>query len=53
MRPWLGPKLIFDSFHAGVYTKVVNEVLKPYGLEQGWDLKMKLMGMPEKKAVGG
>ncbi|PWN19975.1 HAD-like protein [Microstroma glucosiphilum] len=41
--------LLIDS--EGVYTKVVNEVLKPYGLEQGWDLKMKLMGMPEKKAV--
>lgn len=41
--------LLIDS--EGVYTKVVNVVLEPYGFEQGWDLKQKLMGRPERKAV--
>lgn len=41
--------LLLDSEY--IYTKVVNEVLLPYGKEQDWTLKQKLMGMPERKAV--
>lgn len=41
--------LLIDS--EGVYTSVVNVVLAPYGFEQKWDLKQKLMGRPERKAV--
>ncbi|CAO1616267.1 unnamed protein product [Sympodiomycopsis kandeliae] len=41
--------LLIDSEY--IYTKVVNEVLKPYGKAQDWNLKQKLMGMPERRAV--
>ncbi|KDN45471.1 HAD-like protein [Tilletiaria anomala UBC 951] len=41
--------LLIDS--EGVYTQVVNDVLRPYGKEQTWEIKAHLMGMPERNAV--
>ncbi|WFD23290.1 pseudouridine 5'-phosphatase [Malassezia equina] len=41
--------LLIDSER--IYTDVVNEVLKPYGKEQTWDIKSKLMGQPERAAT--
>lgn len=41
--------LLIDS--ENVYTDVVNEVLKPYGKEQTWATKQKLMGRPERDAT--
>lgn len=41
--------LLIDSER--IYTDVVNEVLKPYGKEQTWEIKAKLMGKPEKEAT--
>lgn len=34
-----------------IYTIVVNEILKPYGKEQTWEIKSKLMGTPERTAT--
>jgi pseudouridine-5'-monophosphatase len=34
-----------------VYTIVVNKILAPYGKEQTWEIKSKLMGTPERKAT--
>lgn len=41
--------LLIDSER--IYTDVVNEILKPYGKEQTWDIKSKLMGQPERAAT--
>lgn len=34
-----------------IYTDVVNEVLRPYGKEQTWQIKSLLMGKPEREAT--
>ncbi|WFD26603.1 pseudouridine 5'-phosphatase [Malassezia nana] len=41
--------LLIDSER--IYTDVVNEILRPYGKEQTWDIKSKLMGQPERAAT--
>lgn len=41
--------LLIDS--EGIYTKVVNDILKPYGKEQTWEIKANLMGKPEREAT--
>ncbi|PWN40576.1 HAD-like protein [Ceraceosorus guamensis] len=41
--------LLIDS--EGIYTKVVNEVLAPYGKEQTWEIKSRIMGTPERRAT--
>ncbi|KAE8260909.1 hypothetical protein A4X13_0g22 [Tilletia indica] len=41
--------LLIDS--ESLYTECVNEVLKPYGKEQTWEIKAKLMGQPEREAT--
>ena len=41
--------LLIDSER--IYTEVVNEVLRPYGKKQTWEIKAKLMGKPEKEAT--
>ncbi|WFD00508.1 pseudouridine 5'-phosphatase [Malassezia yamatoensis] len=41
--------LLIDSER--IYTDVVNEVLRPYGKEQSWEIKSKLMGKPERDAT--
>lgn len=33
-----------------VYTQVVNDLLRPYGLEQTWAIKAKIMGCPDRVA---
>ncbi|UZJ55816.1 hypothetical protein CBS101457_005136 [Exobasidium rhododendri] len=40
--------LLIDS--ENVYTVVVNKILAPYGKEQTWEIKSRLMGTPERKA---
>ncbi|CAE7202941.1 unnamed protein product [Rhizoctonia solani] len=34
-----------------VYTKVTNDILRPYGKEMTWDIKKELMGKPERVAT--
>lgn len=34
-----------------IYTKVVNDILRPYGKEQTWEIKANLMGKPERDAT--
>ncbi|PWN31919.1 HAD-like protein [Meira miltonrushii] len=34
-----------------VYTIVVNKILAPYGKEQTWEIKSRIMGTPERKAT--
>ena len=41
--------LLIDSER--IYTDVVNEILKPHGKEQTWDIKARLMGKPERDAT--
>ncbi|WFD19674.1 pseudouridine 5'-phosphatase [Malassezia caprae] len=41
--------LLIDSER--IYTDVVNDILRPYGKEQTWDIKSKLMGQPERAAT--
>jgi len=41
--------LLIDSER--IYTEVVNEILKPFGRQQTWDIKAKLMGKPERDAT--
>ncbi|KAL4400667.1 phosphatase [Malassezia pachydermatis] len=41
--------LLIDSER--IYTDVVNEILKPYGKEQTWSIKARLMGKPERDAT--
>ncbi|PWN48591.1 HAD-like protein [Violaceomyces palustris] len=41
--------LLIDS--EGIYTKVVNDILRPYGKEQTWAIKANLMGKPEREAT--
>ena len=41
--------LLIDS--EGIYTTVVNDLLKPYGKEQTWEIKANLMGKPEREAT--
>ncbi|CAE6471200.1 unnamed protein product [Rhizoctonia solani] len=41
--------LLIDS--EGVYTKVTNDILAPYGKEMTWDIKKELMGKPERAAA--
>ncbi|CBQ70060.1 related to GS1 protein [Sporisorium reilianum SRZ2] len=41
--------LLIDS--EGIYTKVVNDILRPYGKEQTWEIKANLMGKPEREAT--
>ncbi|CAD6892777.1 unnamed protein product [Tilletia caries] len=41
--------LLIDS--ESLYTDIVNEVLKPYGKEQTWEIKASLMGKPEREAT--
>jgi len=41
--------LLIDS--ESLYTDCVNEVLKPYGKEQTWEIKAQLMGKPEREAT--
>lgn len=41
--------LLIDSER--IYTDVVNDILRPYGKEQSWDVKSKLMGQPERAAT--
>lgn len=41
--------LLIDS--ETIYTTVVNDVLRPYGKEQTFEIKATLMGMPERKAT--
>ncbi|PKI84732.1 hypothetical protein MVES_000845 [Malassezia vespertilionis] len=41
--------LLIDSER--IYTDVVNQILKPYGKEQTWEIKSKLMGKPERPAT--
>jgi pseudouridine-5'-monophosphatase len=41
--------LLIDS--ENVYTVVVNKILAPYGKEQTWEIKSRLMGTPERKAT--
>ncbi|CAO1618353.1 unnamed protein product [Parajaminaea phylloscopi] len=41
--------LLIDSER--LYTDVVNDVLRPYGKEQTWATKQKLMGRPERDAT--
>lgn len=41
--------LLIDSER--IYTDVVNQILKPYGKEQTWDIKARLMGKPERDAT--
>ena len=36
---------------AQIYTDVVNELLRPHGKEQTWEIKSKLMGKPERDAT--
>lgn len=41
--------LLIDS--EGIYTTVVNDILRPYGKEQTWEIKANLMGKPEREAI--
>ncbi|WFD30503.1 pseudouridine 5'-phosphatase [Malassezia sp. CBS 17886] len=41
--------LLIDS--ESIYTDVVNEVLRPYGKQQSWEIKSRLMGKPEREAT--
>lgn len=41
--------LLIDS--ESIYTDVVNDILRPYGKEQTWDIKSRLMGQPERAAT--
>ncbi|EST07129.1 HAD-like domain protein [Kalmanozyma brasiliensis GHG001] len=41
--------LLIDS--EGIYTTVVNDILKPYGKQQTWEIKANLMGKPEREAT--
>lgn len=41
--------LLIDSER--LYTDIVNDVLRPYGKEQTWSTKHKLMGRPERDAI--
>ncbi|EPQ27154.1 uncharacterized protein PFL1_05435 [Pseudozyma flocculosa PF-1] len=41
--------LLIDS--EGIYTRVVNEMLAPYGKQQTWAIKANLMGKPERAAT--
>ncbi|KAH7339796.1 HAD-like domain-containing protein [Rhizoctonia solani] len=41
--------LIINS--EGVYTKVTNDILAPYGKVMTWDIKKELMGKPERAAA--
>ncbi|ETS64397.1 hypothetical protein PaG_01250 [Moesziomyces aphidis] len=41
--------LLIDS--EGIYTTVVNDILRPYGKEQTWEIKANLMGKPEREAT--
>lgn len=34
-----------------MYTVVVNKILEPYGKEQSWEIKSRLMGTPERKSA--
>lgn len=54
-RPGVGlmPCRRFDPTCAcsQVYTIVVNKILAPYGKEQTWEIKSRLMGTPERRAT--
>ncbi|WFD49244.1 pseudouridine 5'-phosphatase [Malassezia furfur] len=41
--------LLIDSER--IYTDVVNEILRPHGKEQTWEVKSQLMGKPERDAT--
>ncbi|KAF8347710.1 HAD-like domain-containing protein [Amanita rubescens] len=41
--------LMIDS--EGMFTKVINEILRPYGKQMTWDIKAGCMGLPEEASA--